>query len=393
MNSAHNTSIYNTAAHSTPALPVYAVATNIASSLGKDVAAHWAAAASLKTGIKQHSDASVSPAPFWGARIDASLWQHISQVTKAGTVLSPFEQMSIYSAGRALENCEEQLDLSKTIFILSTTKGNIEWLDQVPDDRTLLHTSAGIIAAQLGIRKSSVVSHACVSGVVAVLYALRLLQAGHYRHAVVTGADRFTKFVLSGFQSFQAIADEPCKPFDADRKGINLGEAAATIILSADLSNQPLAQLRSGSTSNDANHISGPSRTGEELSIAITRALAQAHLKPSEIDMISAHGTATLYNDEMESKAFAHAGVQRAALHSFKGFTGHTLGAAGILESAMLIESLRRQQLIPSVGYTSPGTTQLLNVTRQMAPAAIKHVLKTASGFGGCNATAIWSVA
>ena len=206
----------------------------------------------------------------------------------------------------------------------------------------------------------------------------------------MVGADRFTWFVLSGFQSFLATTDEPCRPFDAHRKGINLGEAAATIILST-MAEEPYARLVSGSTSNDANHISGPSRTGEELSYAIKSAINLGGLKAADIDMISAHGTATLYNDEMESKAFGIAGVSDAPLHSFKGYVGHTLGAAGVVESAMIIESLRHQQLIPSLGFNELGVSQQLNVTTEPAPADLNYVLKTASGFGGCNAAAIWA--
>jgi 3-oxoacyl-[acyl-carrier-protein] synthase-1 len=281
--------------------------------------------------------------------------------------------------------------LDQTLFILSTTKGNIEWLDQVADERVLLHSSASVIAARLGIKnKPAVISHACVSGVVAALYALRSLQNGRYKYAIVTGADRFTRFVLSGFQSFQAVADGPCRPFDAHRKGINLGEAAGTIVLTTEQTDDPLARLVSGNTSNDANHISGPSRTGEELSFAIDRALKEGGVAPSDINMISAHGTATLYNDEMESKAFTIAGVANAPVHSFKGYIGHTLGAAGIVESAMIIESIRRQQLVPSAGFTQLGVSQPLNVIEEMKSAEIRYVLKTASGFGGCNATAIW---
>jgi len=106
--------------------------------------------------------------------------------------------------------------------------------------------------------------------------------------------------------------------------------------------------------------------------------------------MISAHGTATLYNDEMESKAFGLMGLDTVPTHSFKGYLGHTLGAAGVVESAMIIESLKRQQLIPSAGFSESGVSQALNITTAPEAATIDYVLKTASGFGGCNAAAIW---
>jgi 3-oxoacyl-[acyl-carrier-protein] synthase-1 len=370
--------------------PVYAIATNIVSALGMNTEGHWGAVNTGKVGIKRYEDESLSATPFYASKLDPSQWQLVQTQTKADIPLAPFEQLAMYSANQALDQCD--IGLEDTVLILSTTKGNIEWLGQAPDERILLHTSADIISRQLGLTaKPVVVSHACISGVLALQCGMRLLQGGRYKHAIVVGCDRFTRFVLSGFQSFQAIADEPCKPFDAARKGINLGEAGATIVLSVDGNNHPLARLASGSTSNDANHISGPSRTGEELASAISRVLAEANVSASDIGMVSAHGTATLYNDEMEAKAFGLSGVTHAGVHSFKGYLGHTLGAAGILESAMIIEALQHQQLIPSPGYETSGVSQQLNITTQAMPSSLNYVLKTASGFGGCNAAAVWA--
>lgn len=372
--------------------PVFALATNITSALGLDTAAHWQNVALGKVAVKCHEDVSYSKTPFWASKLDVGQWQAIHAQTNTGGQMSPFEQMAYFSAKQALQNCTDEIKPEETILILATTKGNIEWLGQVNDHRLLLHTSAGIIAKQLGLpTKPVVISHACVSGVVALIHGMRLLQQGVYKNAIVVGCDRFTRFVLSGFQSFQAVADEACKPFDAARKGINLGEAAATVILSAQ-SNlyEPLAILAGGATSNDANHISGPSRTGEELAMAIKNAMTEAAIQSSDIGMVSAHGTATLYNDEMEAKAFDLCGLATTPIHSFKGYVGHTLGAAGVLESAMCIEAMRHKQLIPSAGYTTHGVPVPLNVTTLMEPAHINYVLKTASGFGGCNAAAVW---
>lgn len=371
--------------------PVYAVATNITSAMGLDTAANWKAVAGGKPGVKRYEDASLSNTPFWASKLDPAQWQVIAAQTKGNDVLSPFEQMIVFSVKQALQNIPYTLDPQKTVLILSSTKGNIEWLNNTADERTMLYQSAEMVKQHLGIAdKALVVSHACVSGVIALQYAHSLLNANRYEHAIVVGCDRFSQFVLSGFQSFQAIADGPCRPFDAARTGINLGEAAATIILSATPGDMPMAALLSGATSNDANHISGPSRTGEELALAIDRALNIAGINADDINMVSAHGTATMYNDEMEAKAFALSNLLHAGVHSMKSFVGHTLGAAGILESAMIIESIQQQKMIPSANYISNGVSAELNITQEMEPAAINYVLKTASGFGGCNATAIW---
>lgn len=124
--------------------------------------------------------------------------------------------------------------------------------------------------------------------------------------------------------------------------------------------------------------------------MAISRAMQDAQLQASDINMISAHGTATAYNDEMEAKAIHLSGMGEVPLHSMKSYTGHTLGAAGVLESAMITEAIRRQQLIPSANYATHGVSVPVNIITAMQPAEINYVLKTASGFGGSNAAIVW---
>ena len=371
---------------------VFAVGSHAISALGMDADAHWDAVISSRLGVREYENTTYSDTPFWASMLSQKQW---SIIPEHDSDLSPFERMALLSAKEALKGVTDgSFNTEETVFILSTTKGNIEWLNQVPDSRIALMESAKRISTALGLSTNPVIiSQACISGVAALTYGLRLLQGGRYKHAIVTGADRFTRFVLSGFQSFQAIANGACKPFDAERTGINLGEAAATIILSTEVGSKPLGQLLSGATSNDANHISGPSRTGEELALAIQSALHDAQLSANDINAISAHGTATLYNDEMESKAFSVAGLTPVPIHSFKGYVGHTLGAAGVLESVMLLQSMERNRLIPSAGFEKMGVSQHLNITTKLGQAQIKYALKTASGFGGSNAALIWGSA
>ena len=151
----------------------------------------------------------------------------------------------------------------------------------------MLTSSADVIKEYFGLaHQPEILSVACISGVAALIWGHRLIQEGRYDHVIVCGADVLSKFVISGFMSFKALSPEICKPHDKDRVGLNLGEAAATIILSSKI--QSDFRIVNGSTSNDANHISGPSRTGEGL----YRASVQA-LNEQRIDYISAHGTAT----------------------------------------------------------------------------------------------------
>jgi 3-oxoacyl-[acyl-carrier-protein] synthase-1 len=170
-----------------------------------------------------------------------------------------------------------------------------------------------------------------------------------------------------------------------------LGEGAATMILSSTKRNSNDIKVVSGAISNDANHISGPSRTGDELYQCINNAMNDAKLYPVDIDFISAHGTATIFNDEMEAKAIASAKLESAPVNSLKGYYGHTLGAAGLIESIISIESLKQNIVIPTRGFEEIGVSKSINICDEIIQAPLQHCLKTASGFGGCNAAVIFS--
>jgi len=244
---------------------------------------------------------------------------------------------------------------------------------------------------QIISNKPLLVSNACISGLLALLMGLRLIQSGRYENAVIAGCDVITKFILSGFQSFMAVSAYPCKPFDAERDGVTLGEGAATVILSSQKKYASDIKLAGGSVSNDANHISGPSRTGEELALAINNALNNAQISALDIDFISAHGTATIYNDEMEAKAISLANMESVPVNSLKGNFGHTLGAAGLIESVISIHSLNENIVLPTKNFNSPGVSKPINICCTLQTAALKNCLKTASGFGGCNAALVFS--
>ncbi|HNW81324.1 MAG TPA: beta-ketoacyl synthase N-terminal-like domain-containing protein [bacterium] len=267
----------------------------------------------------------------------------------------------------------------KTLFILSTTKGNIG----IP-----LNITAENIASKFGfINKPLVISNACISGLLAITIGERMIKNGQYDHVVVTGADILTDFIVSGFQSLKAIGDSNCRPFDSTRNGINLGECAATVILTSDISKcsgTSVVECLNGAFNSDANHISGPSRTAEGLHLSILRTLNNSKSLPS---FINAHGTATVFNDEMESIAFDRSELNNVPVNSLKGFIGHTLGAAGIAECIISSESLKNNIILKTLGFDTPGVSKNINVTKKNLSFDIKSCLKTASGFGGCNAS------
>jgi 3-oxoacyl-[acyl-carrier-protein] synthase-1 len=287
------------------------------------------------------------------------------------------------------------LPRDRTLFILSTTKGNIDLLEREPEsaERIKLYDTAVLLARRFGLQHVQVVSNACISGVLGLIVAKRFLQSNKYDHAVVLGADILSKFVVSGFRSLQALSSEPCRPFDAARNGISLGEAAAAMVLSAEpqkVAAEYTVAMTGEAVTNDANHISGPSRTGEELAAAIVSALNSARIRKADIDFISAHGTATVYNDEMEAKAFFVAGLEGVPLNSLKGYYGHTLGAAGVLESAISVRALLNNDLIGTAGFQTRGVSMPVKVAAKTQPYPLKRILKTASGFGGGNAAVVF---
>jgi 3-oxoacyl-[acyl-carrier-protein] synthase-1 len=221
--------------------------------------------------------------------------------------------------------------------------------------------------------------------------ARRLIASGRYHTVVVAGADTLSRFVYTGFHSFQALGSGRCKPFSVGRDGINAGEAAAVMVISSKYALD--LEVLDGAITNDANHISGPSRTGEELAHAITLALQRSGRRSTRNAFISAHGTATLFNDEMESRAFGLCNLNEVPVNSIKGSFGHTFGTAGILESVMSVISMREQKLLPTVGFTSHGVPVPLNIVRRPISAKIDTCIKTASGFGGCNAALVFATA
>ena len=357
--------------------------------LGITAADNFEAMLAGHTGVKAITDTSVWPEPVFASKINRAVMQD------APAHFTFFEQLLWLAGQQTLAGAICTPDPARTLLVVSSTKGNIEDIEGLsagtqPFGDFSLSESARKVNEALGFTTGPlVISNACISGVMALITGSRYIQSGRYDHVLVLGADVLSYFVMSGFNSFLAMSDGPCRPFDADRKGINLGEAAGGVLLSVQPGAGAQVLVKGGAVTNDANHISGPSRTGAELADAITRSLKQAGMPASNIDHISAHGTATLYNDEMETKAFHLAGVQQAPVTSLKGYFGHTLGAAGIIESIIGVESLRRQTLLPTPGYHIHGVSLPLTVTAAVQSMPLQTLLKTASGFGGCNAAIV----
>lgn len=301
-----------------------------------------------------------------------------------------FESLVLKSVGNALADCDIDIASPRTIFILSTTKANV---DNLGSDAYCSPADAALrIARHLGFTTDPVVvCNACISGVSAQILAKRLIEGGAYDNAVVCGADLVTAFTVAGFLSFKALSPFECRPFDIERLGLNLGEAAATMVLT----NTPASgqgrpwMLVSGGLTNDAYHPSAPAPDGNGVCRAIQAAMAD--WKGPQPSAVSVHGTATMFNDQMESKAIAASGLSDVPVSSLKGYYGHTLGAAGILESIITMEALDDGIIPAARGFEEAGVSGRMNICATERPATGHTMLKLISGFGGCNGALIYS--
>jgi len=367
---------------------IYLLEDAIISPLGFSTEENLDAIKNERSGLRFHKNNRFPSEGFYAGIIENELL--IDAFLKIGNPkkFTKLEQMMLLAVRRILEK-NPHLNLSKTALIISTTKGNIDLLTKssFPENRVYLSELGNIIKDFFGFQlEPIVISNACISGGLALAVAKRFIAAGKFDQAIVVGGDLVSEFVLSGFNSFQAISPEPCRPFSKNRKGISLGEAAAAVLLSSKKPDGPnIISLIGEASANDANHISGPSRTGEGLYKSIQNALKEAQVSAKEIDYLSAHGTATVYNDEMEAVAFNRSGLENVPMNSFKGYYGHSLGASALLESILTKNSLLNNELYTSLNFDEIGVSKPLNIIEVLEKKELRFAVKTASGFGGCN--------
>jgi len=370
---------------------VYSIADNIVSPLGLESKDNWDNIVKGISGVRSNSILSIHSKSFFASLLDEEVVTDALREHTSVNGYTKLEKMFILSILNATKQCDVDLTSARTLFVFATTKGNIDLLgkgasNSYPTTRIGLAAMAKHVTSLFGNPNNPlVISNACTSGVLALITSGYYIKENSYDKVVVTGGDIISEFTFSGFHCLQALSQGICKPFDKNRDGINLGEACATVVLSGNPTPSSI-ELKAGATSNDANHISGPSRTGEGLFRAITNALSYSHTSHTEIGYTSAHGTATPYNDEMEARAFYSAGLEQAPVNSLKGYFGHTLGAAGILETIMAMWAMKKELIIASKGYTENGVSVPLQVVKENTAKKINKCLKTASGFGGCNA-------
>ncbi len=364
------------------------VSTNIVSPLGMSSQENWRAVMQGRSALRRLENYKGIPLPFV-----ASVFTPEQVEGLAVEGFTRFESLAIRSVTEALTHTDLDVHGERTIFILSTTKGDVEELGFVAERDGDYHRpalSAQRIAEHVGIGGGAIVCcNACISGVSAQILADRLISCGHYDNAVVCGADLVSSFTASGFLSFKSLSNEACRPFDADRQGLNLGEAAATIVFTrADSLREGDWLFERGEMDNDAFHLSTPAPSGEGA-----RKVLEAVMKgrdDSELAFVSAHGTATMFNDQMESVAIEKAGLSSVPLTALKGWFGHTFGASGVLEVILGMMAVSESVVLPLRGFREIGVSGKVNLSPELRATDKNSFLKMISGFGGCNAAALY---
>lgn len=283
---------------------------------------------------------------------------------------------------------------------LATTVGEIDLLESA----LLAGNEAESNASQLSllnkclqrwqITEGRLVNAACASATIALIRAAAMIETGKIPCALVVAADCVSEFVFSGFSALGAMSSEVARPFDAERSGLTLGEAAGGMVLmDADLALKyelPILAMISGwGMSADAKHMTAPDKAGCSLTDAINRAFAKAGITDSDIGGIMAHGTGTIYNDAMELQALKNAFTVAKPMFSTKFGTGHTLGAAGIIQAIMALNVLDNDLMPPQGNLVTPMAGAKNWLSSESGKLETSNLLSINAGFGGINAALI----
>ena len=315
------------------------------------------------------------------------------------------------AAKEAVKNANiKNINKYKTGFISATSVGGMDMTEKYyyeytsnPEIQKYIEThslgdSSSKIAQSLGITDFvTTISTACSSAANAIMLGARMIKSGKLDRVIVGGTDCLSKFTINGFKTLMILSETNCKPFDENRSGLNLGEAAAYLVLESDKvvkkeGKEVIAYVSGYANSNDAFHQTASSDDGEGATLAMKKALKVANLKPRDIDYINAHGTATLNNDSSESKAITRIfGKQVPVFSSTKSFTGHTLAAAGAIEAVYSILAIRNELIFPNLNFEKKMKDTGLIPEVLVKSKKLNHVLSNSFGFGGNCSTLIFS--
>jgi 3-oxoacyl-[acyl-carrier-protein] synthase-1 len=364
------------------------LSTNITSPLGLTTKENYHAVKAGSSALRVQNNWRKVPQEF-----TASLFNEEQEELLHVDGFTRYESIVIHSIKEALSHLDIDIKSDRVALVLSTTKANVEELSSSVENDGCYRKpgeSAVKIANFIGFTTDPVVvCNACISGVTAQILADRLINSGSYDTVVVCGADCQSPFVVAGFMSFKSLSPYECRPFDIERLGLNLGDAAATIVFGKVSAPDTSWKLVAGTLNNDAYHVSAPSPVGDGTYAAAKSVLET--IDPESLATVSVHGTATMFNDQMESKAIERSGLSEIPISALKGYYGHTLGAAGVLETIITMEATDDGIILPVRGYSEIGVSGKINVSDQSRSTDKKSFLKLISGFGGCNGAVVFS--
>lgn len=316
--------------------------------------------------------------------------------------------LAIFAIKEAIKHFSET-EISQMGLVSASTVGGMDKTEQYFYEyqnnisvRKYIHThNIGDITHQIadyfGLKSIvTTLSTACSSSANAIITGCNLLRMGYLKQVIVGGSDPLSKFTINGFNSLMILSDTDCQPFDNNRKGLNLGEAGAYLVLETEenaLKNNHkiLATLSGWGNANDAYHQTASSADGEGAFLAMQKALSMANLSPSEIDYVNAHGTATQNNDLSESIALSRVFHSVPDFSSTKAFTGHTLATASSVEAIYSILAIQNGIVFPNLNFQTPMVEVDIKPQTEIKYKEINNVLSNSFGFGGNCSTLIFS--
>jgi 3-oxoacyl-(acyl-carrier-protein) synthase len=332
------------------------------------------------------------------------------QVTDTGVTRTSL--LALYALNEALANSgisSETIQSFDTALIGANTVGGMCLTDELYNDANQKTDGSDYLGSydcasvNMFLQKHfningiiNTINTACSSSANAIMYGAMLMNNGYAKRAIVGGTDSLAKFTINGFNALHILSNEICTPFDEGRKGLNLGEGAAWLILEKeeDIKGRKIyAELTGYANANDAYHPSSLSDEGDGPYLSMQGALKLANLSPDKIDFINAHGTGTENNDQVESRAMIRLFETAPAFASTKGNIGHTLGAAGAIEAVYSILSLLHQEVYPSLHFKTPIAAAGLTPVTAYKKMPVNHVMSNSFGFGGNCSSLIFSKA
>lgn len=394
--------------------PVFVAGTGVISAIGNNLSENLDALENCRTGIgkmKYLDSVYRDKLPVAEVKLSNEALSQLAglPVTKSRTALlsaiaareaisnAGINDLKKYRTGFISANSVGGMDKSEKFFVQFLSGSNKGKL------RDVIHHECGsvteLVADALGIKKHiSTISTACSSSANAIFYGARLIKNNLLDVVVAGGTDALTRFTLNGFNTLMILDEQLCQPFDENRRGLNLGEGSGYIVLVSDkvaasLKMSPTVTLSGYFNANDAYHQTASSPDGTGSYLAMSGALKQAGLKPSDIDYINLHGTGTQNNDIAEGTAIKRLfDASFPKMSSTKAYTGHTLGACGGIEAAYSILALQHGMLFPNLRMQNPMKDLPFSpetIFRKNIP--LKHVLSNSFGFGGNCSSLIFS--